>query len=96
MFDGLLDVRLLDDFGSRFCFDHLSHGQNPVACRRVVEAREIGEKFVQNIGGLLIGNLHPSLVCKYLNSGVEQCGKRMAMGDGAAEPPQVQVSKRGA
>ncbi|MCQ4190970.1 hypothetical protein [Methylocystis suflitae] len=61
MFDGLLDFWLLGDFGSRFCFDRLSYGQDAIAGRRVIETREIGEKFVQDVGGLLIGKLAPQL-----------------------------------
>jgi hypothetical protein len=61
MFDGLLDARLLGDFGSSFCFDRLSHGQDAIACRCVIETSEIGEKFIQDVGGLLIRKLAPKL-----------------------------------
>ncbi|MFZ3180856.1 MAG: hypothetical protein WA156_11765 [Methylocystis silviterrae] len=61
MFDGLLDVRFLDDFGSRFCFDRFSHCQNTIAGRSVIETGEIREKFVQDVSGLPIGKLAPQL-----------------------------------
>ncbi len=61
MFDGLLDAWLLGDFGSRFRFEFPSRGQDAIACRSVIETREIGEKFVQDVGDLLIGKLAPKL-----------------------------------
>ncbi|MGB5086608.1 MAG: hypothetical protein WBO09_18900 [Methylocystis silviterrae] len=61
MVDGILDAWLLGDFGSRFRFDRLSHGPDAIVCRRVIKTREIREKFVQDVGGLLIGKLAPQL-----------------------------------
>lgn len=92
--DHLLDG-LLGDFGSRFCLDHLSHGQNPILCRRVIETRDIGEKFVRDVGSLLIGKLAAKLGLQISQFRRERCGKRTAMREGAAEPPQAQASKRG-
>ena len=60
MVGGILDGWFLCDLGSRFRFDRLSHRQDAIACRRVIETREIGQKFVQDIGGLLIGELAPA------------------------------------
>jgi hypothetical protein len=37
------------------------NGQDAIACRSVIETREIGEKFVQDVGGLLKGKLAPKL-----------------------------------
>jgi hypothetical protein len=31
--------------------------EDAIACRGVIETREIGEKLVQDVGGLLIGKL---------------------------------------
>ncbi|MGB5087421.1 MAG: hypothetical protein WBO09_23130 [Methylocystis silviterrae] len=61
MVDGLFDFWLLGDFGSRFCFDRFSHCQDTIAGRRVIKTREIWEKFVQDVGRLLIGKLAPKL-----------------------------------
>ena len=38
--DGLLDAWFLGDLGSRFRFDRLSHGQDTIARRGVIETRE--------------------------------------------------------
>jgi len=59
--DGLLDAWFLGDLGSRFRFDRLSHSQDAIARRCVIETREIGEKFVQDVGGLLVGKLATEL-----------------------------------
>jgi hypothetical protein len=35
--------------------------EDAIACRCVIETREIGEKLVQDVGGLLIGKLAAKL-----------------------------------
>ncbi|MBG0792856.1 hypothetical protein IYY11_05485 [Methylocystis sp. H62] len=87
MVDGLLDAWLLSDLGPRFRFDRLSHGQDAIACRCVVETREIGEKFVQDVGGLLVGKLAPELHLQMPQFGSGATRKADGHGRRAGRPP---------
>jgi hypothetical protein len=40
-----------------FRLDRLSYGQDAIAGRRVIKARDVGQEFIENIRGLLIGKL---------------------------------------